>query len=66
MAKKKKAVPNTAPTDPLSLFALLLSARKAKDRSLESIVRGWLGKIGIRVVFDDALDMPLNDKGGVL
>ena len=47
------------PTDPPFLFVMLLAARKAGDKMLESLARDWLAKIGIRVVFADELDRPL-------
>ena len=43
------------PTDPPFLFVTLLAARKAGDRMLESLARGWLAEIGIRVVFASEL-----------
>lgn len=46
------------PTDPPFLFVMLLAARKAGDRMLESLARDWLAEAGIRVVFTDALDSP--------
>ena len=55
--------PNPRPTDPPFLFVTLLAARKAGDRMLESLARGWLAEIGIRVIFADALDSPLGKKG---
>ncbi|HEV3437996.1 MAG TPA: hypothetical protein VG122_11595 [Gemmata sp.] len=45
-------------SDPPFLFLALLSARKSGDQMLESLARGWLAEIGIRVVFDDPLDSP--------
>lgn len=51
------------PTDPPFLFVMLLAARKAGDRMLESLARDWLAEIGIRVVFADALDSPNGGKG---
>ena len=51
------------PTDPPFLFVMLLAARKAGDRMLESLARDWLAEVGIRVVFADALDSPLGGKG---
>ena len=51
------------PSDPPFLFVTLLAARKAGDRMLESLARGWLAEIGIRVVFADALGPPLRKKG---
>lgn len=51
------------PTDPPFLFVMLLAARKAGDRVLESLARDWLAEIGIRVVFANALDSPLGAKG---
>jgi hypothetical protein len=47
---------NPRPTDPPFLFVMLLAARKAGDRMLESLARDWLAEIGIRVVFADTLD----------
>lgn len=44
------------PTDPPFLFVMLLAARKARDEMLESLARGWLAEVGIRVVFTDELD----------
>ena len=40
------------PTDPPFLFCILLAARKAGDRMLESLARDWLAEVGIRVVID--------------
>ena len=39
------------PSDPPFLFVMLLAARKAGDRMLESLARDWLAEVGIRVVF---------------
>ncbi len=50
------------PTDPPFLFVMLLAARKAGDRMLESLARDWLAELGIRVVFPDALDCPRRRK----
>lgn len=41
------------PNDPPFLFCILLAARHAGDRMLESLARDWLADVGIRVVFDD-------------
>jgi hypothetical protein len=41
------------PTDPPFLFVMLLAARKAGDRMLESLAHDWLAELGIRVVFSD-------------
>jgi hypothetical protein len=46
------------PTDPPFLFVMLLAARKAGDRMLESLARDWLAEIGIRVVFDETFNAP--------
>lgn len=46
------------PTDPSFLFAILLAARKSRDRMLESLAREWLGACGIHVVFADELNPP--------
>ena len=56
-------LPDPRPTDPPFLFVMLLAARKAGDRMLESLARDWLSEIGIRVVFRDTLDSPLGGKG---
>jgi hypothetical protein len=50
-------------TDPPFLFVMLLAARKAGDGMLESLARDWLAEVGIRVVFADALDSPLEREG---
>jgi hypothetical protein len=55
--------PDPRPTDPPFLFVILLAARKAGDRMLESLARDWLAEVGIRVVFGDALDSPVCGKG---
>jgi hypothetical protein len=52
------------PTDTPFLFVMLLAARKAKDRMLESLARDWLAEVGIRVVFADEVD-DLPDAGEV-
>jgi hypothetical protein len=57
------APPDPRPTDPPFLFVILLAARKAGDRMLESLARDWLAEVGIRVVFADALDAPSGAKG---
>jgi hypothetical protein len=49
------------PTDPPFLFVMLLAARKAGDRRLESLTRVWLAEVGIRVVFDEE---PPTRRGG--
>jgi len=54
--------PDPRPTDPPFLFVTLLAARKSGDRMLESLARGWLAEIGIRVVFADQLGPPLGGK----
>ena len=51
------------PTDPPFLFVTLLAARKAGDRMLESLARGWLAEIGIRVVFASELPASTQTKG---
>jgi hypothetical protein len=51
------------PSDPPFLFVTLLAARKAGDPMLESLARDWLAEVGIRVVFDDALDSTFSGKG---
>ncbi len=51
------------PNDPPFLFVMLLAARKAGDRMLESLARDWLAEVGIRVVFADPLDSPNGGKG---
>lgn len=51
------------PTDPPFLFVMLLAARKAGDRMLESLARDWLAEVGIRVVFADELPTPADRKG---
>jgi hypothetical protein len=51
------------PADPPFLFTVLLAARKAGDKMLESLARAWLAEIGIRVVFSDPLDSPLDGRG---
>ena len=51
------------PTDPPFLFVILLAARKAGDRMLESLAREWLAEVGIRVVFTDAPDSPATRQG---
>jgi hypothetical protein len=40
---------NPRPSDPAFLFVTLLAARKAGDRMLESLARGWLAEQGITV-----------------
>jgi len=57
------APPDPRPTDPPFLFVMLLAARRAGDRMLESLARDWLAEVGIRVVFADALDTPVRRKG---
>jgi hypothetical protein len=57
--------PDPRPTDPPFLFVMLLAARKAGDRMLESLARDWLAEIGIRVVFADSLDTPTSKPKGV-
>src|SRR4051812_48162751 len=52
------APPAPRPTAPPFLFVMLLAARKARDRMLESLARDWLAEVGIRVVFADPLDSP--------
>lgn len=54
------------PTDPPFLFVMLLAARKAEDRLLESLARGWLAEVGIRVAFaSELLAHPITQaKGG--
>jgi hypothetical protein len=51
------------PTDPPFLFVMLLAARKAGDRMLESLTRDWLAELGIRVRF--ANDLPAPTRKGV-
>ena len=59
----KHPIPDPRPTDPPFLFVMLLAARKARDRMLESLARDWLAEIGIHVVFADELDAPTGTKG---
>lgn len=42
---------NPRPSDPPFLFCVLLAARSAGDRVLESLARDWLAEAGIRVMF---------------
>jgi hypothetical protein len=42
---------------------MLLAARKAGDRMLESLARDWLAEVGIRVVFADASEAPQREQG---
>jgi len=44
------------PTDPPFLFVMLLAARKAGDRMLESLARNWLNEQGINVSFSRSAD----------
>jgi hypothetical protein len=37
---------------------MLLAARKAGDRMLESLARDWLAELGIQVVFSDSTATP--------
>lgn len=57
--------PNPRPTDPPFLFVMLLAARKAGDRMLESLAREWLAELGIRVQFGHSADARLRREGGV-
>lgn len=40
---------------PLYLLAVLVSARRSKDRALERVTRRRLDKLGIRIAFGDEL-----------
>lgn len=51
------------PTDPPFLFVMLLAARKAGDRMLESLARDWLAEVGIHVVFADRLTEEVANAG---
>jgi hypothetical protein len=51
------------PSDAPFLFCMLLCARKAKDRMMESLARDWLAEAGIRIVFADELDSPRREGG---
>jgi hypothetical protein len=55
--------PDPRPNDPPFLFVTLLAARKAGDSMLESLARDWLAEVGIRVVFDDPLDVLAEREG---
>ena len=55
--------PDPRPSDPPFLFVILLAARKAGDRMLESLARAWLAEIGIRVVFASELTALSHAKG---
>jgi hypothetical protein len=50
------------PTDPQFQFLMLLAARKAGNRLLESLARDWLAEGGIHVVFAEE---PPPGKGGL-
>jgi hypothetical protein len=43
---------------PLYLLAVLISARRSKDRALERVTRRRLDTLGIRVAFGDELSAP--------
>ena len=49
--------------NPLSLLAILISARATRDRSLEELARSRLSKAGIKVMFTDEMDSPSSGKG---
>ena len=52
------------PTDisasPLYLLAVLVAARRSKDRALERVTRRRLDKLGISISFGDELPPPRN------
>jgi hypothetical protein len=47
--------------DPVFLLAILLAARKSRDRMLEELARDWLHEAGIHIVFADELEERSND-----
>jgi hypothetical protein len=49
------------PDDPVFLLAILLTARRSRDRLLEELARDWLRETGIHVVFADELETHSND-----
>jgi len=51
------------PTDPPFLFVMLLAARKAGDKMLDSLARDWLAELGISVTFANDLPTPTARKG---
>ncbi|VTR95142.1 unnamed protein product [Gemmata massiliana] len=51
------------PSDPPFLFVILLAARKAGDRMLESLAREWLAELGIRIAFTTRKHLPAGSKG---
>jgi hypothetical protein len=51
------------PTDPPFLFVMLLAARKAGDRMLESLAHDWLAEVGIKIVFSDSSATPKTRQG---
>jgi hypothetical protein len=53
------------PTDPQFQFLMLLAARKAGDRILESLARDWLAEVGIHVAFADDPSDPAARRGVV-
>lgn len=56
------AATDPRPTDPPFLFVMLLAARNAGDRMLESLARDWLAELGIRVRFANDLPTPAKRK----
>lgn len=58
MAPDESPEDDCRPSDPPFLFCILLAARKAGDRVLESLARDRLAEAGVRVVFADSLDSP--------
>jgi hypothetical protein len=58
--------PQTCPppgfsSSPLYLLAVLVAARRSKDRALERVTRRRLSTLGVRITFADEVDTP-NDR----
>lgn len=63
MSSSQPLVPPDLNESPLYLLAVLHSARKSKDRALESITRRRLVALGVEIIFGDELPIPPSREG---
>lgn len=65
MAPYPRPDPPDLSDSPLYLLAVLVSARRSRDRALERVTRRRLDAIGVRITFGDEIGAPPTPaKGG--
>ena len=56
--------PQNISDSPLYLLAVLVAARRSKDRLLERITRRQLDSLGLKIIFGDELPVALDKNKG--